>query len=95
MTRQMKRAESRAAAKIDRAHNVRLERHNRQRDRLERQSRRELEGFYEGTPSVASRIAPSRSRINSRKVQKGQAFGRIIRKAFGWHLHATKGWRVA
>lgn len=63
---------------------------------LQRQSEREKAGAYVGR-SVAMAIAPSRSRVNKRKVQKGKPFGRIIRKIdeYGreFRLHATKGWR--
>lgn len=69
---------------------------------LERQTRREKSGFYEGQRSVAESVATSRSRVHSTKnplkVSKSKAFGRVMRTfvtVLGREMqfHATKGWR--
>ena len=95
MSRQIKRQMERVAAKAERSASIIETRKQRGRALLERQSVREKAGAYEGRRSVASALAPSRSRINSRKVQKGQFQGRIIKTVDGYDYHATKGWRRA
>lgn len=98
-SRQVRRHNEREAAKRSHANGLTQARIATRRAKLQRQSEREKSRFYEGTRSVAASVALSRSRINSRKVQKGKAFGRHIRKSefYGkaFVLHATKGWRAA
>ena len=96
MTRQMARLAARAESKITNAEEKRAARTDAKRAMLERQSAREKAGAYTGRGTVAN-MASSRSRITTRKVKKGQPFGRILRAIteFGreWSFHATKGWR--
>lgn len=102
-SRQVRRAFERMSKADGQRYFKAAERRNVQRELLARQTRREKEGFYYGRP-VADAISPSRSRVTTRKVKKGQAFGRIIRTKFSdgtdgvaigreWQFHATKGWR--
>jgi hypothetical protein len=95
LSRQLTRWLTRQAEKQRKAEAAARARKEAQRQLLERQTRREKEGFY-GRP-VASAISESRSRITKRKVQKGKLNGRILetKAKFGreWQYHATKGWR--
>lgn len=97
MSRQMLRAEERANAKTTKHTEYLAARAAAKRDLLDRQTEREKAGAYVGR-SVAAAIAPSRSRLDKRKVQKGKPFGRIIRSIDDlgreFRLHATKGWRL-
>jgi hypothetical protein len=95
MSRQTKRASERNAAKLTNHAALIDARKASRRALLDRQTRREKEGYYLGKVSVASVISPSRSRVTKRRVKKGQPFGRIITKAGGLEYHATKGWRVS
>ena len=100
--RAQERREDKALIKDQASKAKRAIRAYNKRQLLERQTRREKDGFY-GRP-VADAISPSRSRIHKRKVKKGQPFGRIIveridveaftgrRIEVGYH--ATKGWRA-
>ena len=96
MSRQTKRQASRIQAKLASAAARKKERAAAKRKLLERQTKREKDGLYTGR-SVALSIAPSRSRANERRVQKGKAYGRILRtEIIGSRevsFHATKGWR--
>lgn len=96
MSRQTERQAARAAKKLTRAGAKINARRAAKRALLGRQTEREKAGLYVGL-SVASTISPSRSRIQKRKVQKGQHFGRVIRTIIEggreWRLHATRGWR--
>lgn len=96
MTRQARRYAERRAAASDASQDKRRAREEGRRALLRRQSAREKADFYTGL-SVGKVRQPSRSRIDSRKVQKAQPFGRIL-KSFTEDgrersLHATKGWR--
>ncbi len=95
MTRQQRRHEERAQAKLAASQQKADDRIAARRDRLRRQKERAASGFYDEAATVASRIAPSRSRVSERRVQKGKAFGRIILTNGDFALHATKGWRAA
>lgn len=95
MSRQTERAGERATAKLTNHAALVDARRASRRALLDRQTRREKEGYYEGKVSVASAISPSRSRVTKRRVKKGQPFGRIIAKVGGLEYHATKGWRVS
>lgn len=95
VSRQIRRARERQAAKNEVTALKQAKRKLARRELLERQTRREKEDQYSG-PSVASCVAKSRSRLNSRKVQKGALEGRIILTVTGKRerkYHATKGWR--
>lgn len=96
MTRQMARHAARVESKIANSEARAGARTTAKRALLERQSAREKAGAYTGRGTVAN-MASSRSRIATRKVKKGQPFGRILRviTEFGreWSYHATKGWR--
>lgn len=96
MTRQTERQNARISAKADLSHAKQEGRKAAKRVLLERQTVREKSGFYSGR-SVGASIAPSRSRIDKRKVRKGKAFGRIIisftEGSREFEFHATKGWR--
>lgn len=96
MTRQTERHAARIADKAATATAREAARKVAKRALLERQTAREKSGFY-SSRSVASAIAPSRSRITKRKVKKGQPFCRIIITQNDGHrevsYHATKGWR--
>lgn len=95
MSRQVRRWFDRQDAKQERAAKRVEAAKAARRALLQRQSRREKSGFY-GKP-VSDAITPSRSRITSRKVKKGNAFCRILitKPVAGRELsyHATKGWR--
>lgn len=96
MTRQIARNAARTAAKIAASGAKLTARTVAKRALLERQSAREKSDAYTGR-SVAASIAPSRSRITTRKVKKGKAFGRTltVETTGGREIsyHATKGWR--
>lgn len=96
MSRQTTRQHMRELAKAERTEAKLFLRRIARQELKERQSRRELDGSYTGL-AVALCIAPSRSRIASRKVQKGKAFGRILRITVEdgreFAFHATKGMR--
>lgn len=96
MSRQTERQFARAVAKADFSRAKLEARKVAKRALLERQSAREKNDGYTGR-SVAAAMAESRSRVSSRKVRKGDAFGRIIKTVTEGgrenSLHATKGWR--
>lgn len=96
MTRQTDRQYAREVAKAEFASAKMEARKTAKRSLLERQTVREKAGAYTSR-SVAAAISPSRSRVTTRKVKKGVAFGRILTsEIFGgreFSFHATKGWR--
>jgi hypothetical protein len=98
ISRQVRRQQEREQQKLIRLNERHHARATAQRERLDRQTIREKSGFYSGTPSVASVMAPSRSRLTTRKVNKGTFGGRIIKVinkiTHELQLHATKGWRT-
>lgn len=97
MSRQTKRHEARTAAKAEASAAKITSRKTAHRALLERQTARENAGAY-SERGVAAFISPSRSRIATRTIKKGKAFGRIIKTIVVGgdeiSLHATKGWRV-
>lgn len=97
ISRQITRQENRAVGKAALKRAKFLARKQAKKALLDRQSQREASGFYEGRRSVGTTISLSRSRVNSRKVQKAKPFGRILNTIvrFGREiqLHATKGFR--
>lgn len=93
MTRQYTRQIERAETKKSRSLAIIADRRAARNALLQRQTNREKADFY--SRPVANVITPSRSRIHTRIVQKGKAYGRIIRAVAGMALHATKGWRIA
>lgn len=97
MTRQIDRALDRASAKMGLGKAKRQLRRMRQRDLLERQTRREKDGVYAGR-SVGMTMALSRSTpYDKRRIAKRPPYGRILRNyvldGIEIMLHATKGWR--
>lgn len=96
ISRQVTRAEERAAKKFAASTLKANARRTAKRALLERQTLREKSDAYTGR-SVAAAIAPSRSRLDKRKVQKGKPFGRIlVSETIGsreYSYHATKGVR--
>lgn len=94
MTRQQKRYEQRRQTKTAASQQKVEDRIAARRANLRRQKARAVAGFYGDARTTASRMSPSRSRVSTRTVQKGQPFGRIIRKVGIFALHATKGWRL-
>ena len=100
VSRQVLRQGARMEAKTRLSNEKLLARKAAKRTLLDRQSLREKEGLY-SAPSVASAKSPSRSRLNSRKVNKGSLSGRIILTKIvvtptgnrEHQFHATKGWR--
>lgn len=99
VSRQVRRADFRQWFKEQTAKRKRADRQNAKRDLLERQSRREKSGFYEGRIPVGVIIMETASRKSNKVIRKGVAFGRHLRTvSLGgktWALHATKGWRLA
>lgn len=96
LSRQVSRQIARRQAKNSAAEKSEADRTAARRELLRRQSEREKSGFYTGR-SVGANVSPSRSRIQKRKVQKGKAFGRILRTISECgreiQFHATKGCR--
>ena len=96
MSRQVERSIAREGVKLSASHKIAETRKAAKRALLERQTEREKSDAYTGR-SVASSISPSRSRVMTRKVKKGAAFGRILTtEEIGGRevsYHATKGWR--
>lgn len=90
-SRQVQRAEFRAEVKTG-------ERRRKMRAREESQLALEKRKVPPSSLRMAA-TSKSRSRVNARKVRKGDAFGRIIVTQPGnslrreRYLHATKGWR--
>lgn len=96
MSRQTQRDFARAVEKSVTSKAKQEARTKAKRALLERQTTRENAGAYDDRLPVSAMIAPSRSRVSTRKVQKGKPFGRIIRTLVTgreFMLHATKGWR--
>lgn len=91
--RQFERMQDKVAAHYDKL----AARKTAQRERLERQTEREKNGFYSAR-GVAWWMTGSRSTpIDQRKIAKRKPFGRILHSLVidGVEIayHATKGWR--
>ncbi len=87
MSRQTERAEARAKAHALASKLKQLKLSERLQRTRERQTEQEKNGT--APQNTVKAMSLSRSRINSRKVQKGQHKGRMLTE----HYHATKGYR--